>query len=93
MIFLIRMDALWEVVIGSKLGCVGRDLGYNLTEFDQYDLQEVKMLFHGIGVQWMVKYLFFSLNNFCLVVQNYITMHDNFIICMLVHRILKRKKT
>lgn len=49
MIFLIRMDASWKVVMGSKLGCVGTGLEYNLTEFDQYNFQEVKMLFHRIG--------------------------------------------
>lgn len=48
MILLIRMDALWKLVMESKLGCVGTGLGYNLTGFDQYYLQEVKM-FHRIG--------------------------------------------
>lgn len=37
--------------MGSKLHSVRTGLEYNLIEFDQYDLQEVNMLFRRIGRQ------------------------------------------
>lgn len=51
MTFLIRMDALWKVVIGNKMCCIGTGLEYNLTEFDHCNLQGVNMLFHRAGNQ------------------------------------------
>ena len=40
------MGTSWKVVVEAKLSHVVTGLGYNLIEFDQYNIQEVRMSFH-----------------------------------------------